>query len=534
MTEREVVMAGSIYKRCGCKVPVLDDDGNPVRDASGRIRRRELGTNCRQLRRPGGRWNHRHGTWSWILQVPTGPDQPRQHLRQGGHQTLDEAEDALRHVQELLALADKADEPDHCRAEISTLIRAALRAKEPLPDPEQLRSRISLGRPVNTDMTVGEWLTSWLEMKRDIAPNSRRFYEANIRLYLLPHLGHRRLDRLRTAHLHAMFTAIEASNQLVIEENAAREAVEQARKKAWDERGMKACRAARRRLRAMPPFRRTAGLATIHGIRATLRAALADAANEQLVIVNVAKLVKLPARRRPKPKSWTRERVARWRATGERPSPVMVWTAELTARFLIGSAEHPLRVLYWLTAHTGLRRGEACGVRWVDLDLENHTLSVSQQIIQLGWQTQASRPKSDAGERVIALDPATVTLLTEHRHQQRKQRLAHGPGWIDTGLVFTQADDGPLHPAHVTDELQRLIEQHDLPPIRFQDLRHGAATHALTAGIDARVVQETLGHSSSTFTRDTYQSVVNEVKHSAAAALAEIFTQAARNLNSAG
>lgn len=66
----------------------------------------------------------------------------------------------------------------------------------------------------------------------------------------------------------------------------------------------------------------------------------------------------------------------------------------------------------------------------------------------------------------------------------------------------------------------------DLPPIRLHGLRHGAATHALAAGVDARVVKETLGHSSSTFTRDTYQSVVDEVKHQAAAALAGVFNRA--------
>ncbi|RAG83815.1 site-specific integrase [Streptacidiphilus pinicola] len=523
-------MAGSIYKRCGCKVPMLDDGGNPVHDAAGRVRRRELGTSCPKLRRPGGRWNHRHGTWWWLLQIPTSPDQPRQHLRQGGHQTSDDAEDAMRHVEDLLALADQAEDPDHCRADITTLIRTALRKKEPLPDPEHLRKKISIGRPVETDTTVGEWLTSWLETKRDIAPNTRRFYEANIRLYLLPHLGHRRLDRLRAAHVHAMFTAIEENNQLIEEENAARHAVERARKRAWEKRNLKGCQAARRKLRAMPPFRRTAGPATVHGIRATLRAALTDAANEQLVIVNVAKLVKLPGSKRPKPKIWTPERVARWRATGERPSSVMVWTGELTAQFLASSAIHPLRVLYWLIVHTGLRRGEACGVRWVDLDLGSATLSVSQQIVQLGWATHTGPPKSDAGQRVIALDPATVALLAEHRRQQRKERLAHSPGWIDTGLVFTDTDGSPLHPAHVTDQFQSLVERHGLPPVRLHDLRHGAATHALAAGVDARVVKETLGHSSSTFTRDTYQSVVDELKHRAAAALAEVFVQAGNTL----
>ncbi|WP_079063462.1 tyrosine-type recombinase/integrase [Streptacidiphilus griseoplanus] len=106
-------------------------------------------------------------------------------------------------------------------------------------------------------------------------------------------------------------------------------------------------------------------------------------------------------------------------------------------------------------------------------------------------------------------------------------RIACGPGWVDTGLVFTEADGTPLHLAQVTDQFQRLIREADLPqPIRLHGVRHGVATHALAAGVDARVVKEMLGHSSSTFTRDTYQSVVDEVKHQAAAALAGVFNRA--------
>ncbi len=204
----------------------------------------------------------------------------------------------------------------------------------------------------------------------------------------------------------------------------------------------------------------------------------------------------------------------------------MVWTTAQTADFLQHAHNHPLFTLYRLVAFTGLRRGEACGLRWADLDLDAATLAVNQQIVQLGWDTEIGTPKTDTGTRVIALDRDTVILLGAHRRRQRKVQLAHGPGWLHTGLVFTDTDGGPLHPARVTAAFRELIEEHDLPPVRLHDLRHGTATHALAAGIDARVVKENLGHSSTSFTRDTYQSVVDELKHQSAAALADIFNQA--------
>ncbi|GHH82969.1 hypothetical protein GCM10018793_43910 [Streptomyces sulfonofaciens] len=71
-----------------------------------------------------------------------------------------------------------------------------------------------------------------------------------------------------------------------------------------------------------------------------------------------------------------------------------------------------------------------------------------------------------------------------------------------------------------------------MPPIRLHDLRHGAATHALSAGVDVKVVQEMLGHSSSTLTRETYTSVADEVEHHAAGAVARVILAAGLQQNS--
>jgi site-specific recombinase XerD len=82
--------------------------------------------------------------------------------------------------------------------------------------------------------------------------------------------------------------------------------------------------------------------------------------------------------------------------------------------------------------------------------------------------------------------------------------------------MFTEPDGRALHPSDVTDLFQFLAAQAGLPPIRLHDLRHGAATLALAAGVDMKVVQEMLRHSSITVTSDTYTSVLTEVACDAA------------------
>lgn len=104
-------MSGMTFKRCGCKAPLHDPDGSPVRGEDGRVKRRELGAACPKLRRKSGGWSPTHGTWWWLLQVPTPPGAKRRHLRQGGHPSETKASEAMDAVVWLLALADQADDP---------------------------------------------------------------------------------------------------------------------------------------------------------------------------------------------------------------------------------------------------------------------------------------------------------------------------------------------------------------------------------------------------------------------------------------
>jgi integrase len=214
------------------------------------------------------------------------------------------------------------------------------------------------------------------------------------------------------------------------------------------------------------------------------------------------------------------DQLAIWRDMGMRPSPVMVWTPRDTGAFLDHAASHRLAALFELAVSTGARRGEICGLRWTDVDLQGKTISIATQRVMVGWQATEDEPKSETSKRIVALDEATAAALRAHRKQQLADRLAWQDAWMESGKVFVREDGGALHQAGVTLLFNRLAFGAGLPPIRFHDLRHGAATYALAAGLDVKIVQERLGHSSSALTRDVYTSVLPEVARAAAETVA--------------
>jgi len=113
-------------------------------------------------------------------------------------------------------------------------------------------------------------------------------------------------------------------------------------------------------------------------------------------------------------------------------------------------------------------------------------------------------------------------VLRAHRARQSAERLAWGPTWVESGLVFTRKNGAALHPEYVSRHFERLTRRAGLPPIRLHDLRHGAATLALAGGADLKTVSEMLGHSTITITADTYATVLSEVARHAAESAARM------------
>ncbi|MGH3170999.1 MAG: tyrosine-type recombinase/integrase, partial [Trebonia sp.] len=116
-------------------------------------------------------------------------------------------------------------------------------------------------------------------------------------------------------------------------------------------------------------------------------------------------------------------------------------------------------------------------------------------------------PKSRAGERVVGLDADSVRDGKAHRSRRRRERLAAGAAWEDSGRMFTDEAGAALSPERVSRRWKEMCDEAGLPVLKLHAARHIAATLQLLAGTDTKIVSETLGHSSAYFTQDFYQHV---------------------------
>ncbi|WP_116244695.1 site-specific integrase [Nocardiopsis sp. FIRDI 009] len=481
---------GSVFKRCGCR-----------REATSKL----LGAKCPKLRREDGAWNPRHGEWAFQLELPRTTEGKRRQARRGGLASQEQAQAQLDHLKALMRLAE--DEPE-IEVQVADLIQQALKARRPLPETVEVKRRIGVGvRTREKVPTVAQWLKEWLDGKPDLAPKTRASYEDHIRNHLAPHLGATRLDKLTSWQVEEMFAAIEENNQRILECRESDDA----------------------KVRASVRGQRVISLSTKHRIRATLRSAFSEAVRrpDLPVAVNIASHARLPSCPRSKPLVWTAERVRQWQVGGVVPGEVMVWTPEQTITFLTHAKKYRwLFPMFHLIAVKGLRQGEAVGLPWSNTRLTDGQVDIRTQVVTLGWKTITTIPKSAAGRRTITLDSGTVRVLRSWKRFQNEARLQAGQGWADSGLVFTQPDGTGWHPGVVTRWFNRIVRAAGLPPIHLHGLRHGAASLALAAGADVKVVSTELGHATTHFTQDTYQTVFPEVARAAAEATAAMLKPA--------
>ena len=207
-------------------------------------------------------------------------------------------------------------------------------------------------------------------------------------------------------------------------------------------------------------------------------------------------------------------------------SEKQVLTVEQARTFIQHVQADRYAALWLLLLDTGLRPGEALGLKWGDL--HGDVIRVQRALKEprgKGDVWRLERPKTQQAVRSVPLMPSTVQALKEHRRRQAEERLALGGAWgLDTepGLIFTSTigtylRQNNLHRRH----FKPILAAAKLPDMRVYDLRHSAATILLALGENPKVVQERLGHRDVAMTLNTYSHVVEGIQKQATARLAQ-------------
>lgn len=242
---------------------------------------------------------------------------------------------------------------------------------------------------------------------------------------------------------------------------------------------------------------------TVRYLHSIVHKALEDALSWGLVVRNVADATSPPSNRAAK------------------APPPKTWTASELSTFLDCVAGTRLEPLWRLYATSGLRRGEALGLTWRDVDLDGGTIAITKARVSTECGVVDSSPKSGRG-RGIALDRGTVAALREHRKRQLEERLAWGPAYADEGYVFAREDGNPYSPDYITRAFRKAVKRAGVPKLTPHGLRHTWASLALVAGVNPKVVSERLGHATVSFTLDTYSHVLPGLQEDAAARVAAL------------
>ncbi|MFO7962274.1 MAG: tyrosine-type recombinase/integrase [Nitriliruptoraceae bacterium] len=265
--------------------------------------------------------------------------------------------------------------------------------------------------------TLGAYLRGWVEGLA-VRETTRAHYQQQIELRIIPLLGGLRLQDVTTEHLDGLYRHLERSGST--------------------KGGPLAAKSVRH----------------VHG---TLHTALAAAVKRGHVTRNVAAHATPP--RAPR-------------------KEMRVWSAEDLRAFVAHVRDDRLAAMWQLLATTGLRRGEALGLQWRDVDLDAATVFVHRNLTVANGRAMVNETKTAHGRRKIALDPATVTVLRRHRRHQLEEKLAADVAWEEHDLVFCGFDGRPIHPKQPTRWFREHIHVAGLPAIRLHDVRHTYASIA--------------------------------------------------------
>lgn len=331
----------------------------------------------------------------------------------------------------------------------------------------KLRQNINAYQGVNlteeSSMTLSQWLDKWLEeyIKGTVRESTLEGYRRDIMNHVIPYLGEKQLRKITGADLRSLYQTL----------------LERGRMKGGNHE---------------------AGLSptTVHSIHNIIHHALRTATENGLLPANPADGVTPPKIVRGTKSIFNQEQLDTFKAAVKQD---WIWRD------------------FFLTELTiGLRRGELCGLKWSDFDEEAGTLNICRTIhARKGGGVEEGITKTYAGTRTILLPSSTAQLLRE----RKKSALTE---WIFPNPLCPEQ---PVSPGSAYRRLKGILEEAGLPDLRFHDLRHTFATHALASGVDAKTLSGILGHTKASFTLDTYTHVTGDMHRNAAEIVGDFMTE---------
>lgn len=312
--------------------------------------------------------------------------------------------------------------------------------------------------------TFGEWVDIWLNdyMKNSLRKTTWESYETQVRLHIKPTLGSIKLVKIQPVQIQRLYNEKR-------EEKSAR---------------------------------------TVRYIHQVINGALEQAFKERLIDFNPASAVKLPRDSKKEMKTIDLDSVIRFLDTAKEQTEIAMERK--------GSGAYFYYTAYTLELNTGLRRGELLALKWQDIDFKKGTIKVCRQLVRVRGGFEFTETKTPLSNRVILPAKDVMRELERFKLIQTRERIKIGTIYNDNDLVFCTRDGKPIDPKNFVRNFKSVLKKAGLDEnLRFHDLRHTYAVLAASDGVDAKTIQENLGHHSPAFTMEVYGHSSNEMKRDA-------------------
>lgn len=204
------------------------------------------------------------------------------------------------------------------------------------------------------------------------------------------------------------------------------------------------------------------------------------------------------------------------------------YTSEQLGTLLDKAVGTRLELPVYICAYLGLRRGELCGLRWSDVDLEHKTITIENTRTQAGKKEIEKGTKTASSTRTLYLPDTLCDMLKAAKENQQACRAEYKNAYDDNDYVVVMEDGRPFRPNYLSELFGKFLADNDLPKIVLHELRHTFASLSNQAGIPAYNIGKALGHSTPATTQKIYTHLLDQTHMQAVEGVAAIADEARR------